>query len=166
MQRSGAREQVEGLKNEADFLVADARQLVIRHVADQVAVDVVLPAGRRIEAADQVHQGRFARPRRAHDRDVLAALDLDIHSGHGVNLGIAHDIGLPEIVGADDDAVPLQLFALLEEFLFRLLCNRHRMVSRFSAVPFNLRLLRTLVIHFDLRFVLMVRITWYVPVMI
>ena len=62
VQRSGARQQVEGLKNKADFLVADARQLVVGHLADQVAVDVVLPARRRIQATDQVHQGRFARP--------------------------------------------------------------------------------------------------------
>ena len=118
VQRGGAREQVEGLENEADFLVADARQLVVDHLADQIAVDVVLALGRRVETADQVHQGRFARPGRSHDRDVLAALDLDIDAGNGVDLLVAHDVGLPEIVGADDDAVPLELLAALNEFLF------------------------------------------------
>jgi hypothetical protein len=86
VQRRGARQQVEGLEHEADFLVADARQFVVRHVADQVAVDVVLPAGRRIQTADQVHQGRLARARRTHDGDILAALDLDIDAGNGVDL--------------------------------------------------------------------------------
>jgi len=56
-----------------------------------------------------------------------AALDLDIHTGNGVDLLVTHDVGLPEIVGADDDSVPLQLFAALDEFFF---CNRcHSWVS-------------------------------------
>ena len=34
VQRGGARQQVERLKDEADLLVADARQLVVVHLAD------------------------------------------------------------------------------------------------------------------------------------
>ena len=126
VQRGGAGQQVEGLENEADFLVADARQLVVAHLADQVAVDVILALAGGVQAADQVHQGRLSRTRRPHDGDVLAALDLDIHAGNGVDLLVAHDVGLPEIVGADDDAVPLELLAALDQFLFYR-C-RHRMV--------------------------------------
>ena len=61
------------------------------------------PLRRRIEAADQVHQGRFARTGRTHDGDILAALDLDIDTGDRVDLLIAHDVRLPQIVRADDD---------------------------------------------------------------
>ena len=107
VQRRRARQQVEGLKDEPDLLVANARQFIVGHVADEVPVDVILPAGRRIEAAGQVHQGRFAGAGRTHDGHVFAPLDLDIHPGNGVNLLVAHDIGLPNIVGADDDAIPL-----------------------------------------------------------
>jgi hypothetical protein len=42
VQRGGAGQQVESLKDEADFLVADLRQFVVVHRTDQTAVDVVL----------------------------------------------------------------------------------------------------------------------------
>ena len=113
VQRGGARQQVERLENEADFLVADARQLVVGHRADQVAVDVVLALGRRIQAADQVHQRRLARAGRAHDGDILAALDLDVDTGDRVDLLVAHDVRLPQIVRADDDSLALELLAAL-----------------------------------------------------
>ena len=41
VQRRGPGQQVEGLKDEADFLVADARQLVVIQLADQLAVQPV-----------------------------------------------------------------------------------------------------------------------------
>ena len=78
MQRGGAGQQVEGLKDEADLFVADARQLVVRHVADQVAIEVVEALGGRVEAADEVHQRRFAGAGGTHDGDIFAAPDLDV----------------------------------------------------------------------------------------
>ena len=75
-QRVGARQQVEGLEDEADFPVADFGQLVVVHLADLDAVQFVVPAGGRVEAADQVHQRGFARAGRPHDGHVFAALDL------------------------------------------------------------------------------------------
>ena len=57
VQSSRAREQVEGLKDEADLFVADAREFVVVHVGDELAVDPVAPFARRVEAADQIHQG-------------------------------------------------------------------------------------------------------------
>ena len=76
VQRVGAGQQVEGLEDEADLLVADAppaRWSSSSWTAD--AVEAVGARGRRVEAADQVHQRRLAAARRAHDRHVLAALD-------------------------------------------------------------------------------------------
>jgi len=61
VQRGGAGQQVERLEDEADLLVADARQLVVVHVADQLPVDVIVAFGGRIQAADQVHQRGLAR---------------------------------------------------------------------------------------------------------
>ena len=46
VQRGGAGQQVEGLEDEADFLVADARQLVVVEFADQLAVEPVVALGR------------------------------------------------------------------------------------------------------------------------
>ena len=78
---------------------------------------IVLALGGRIQAADQIHQRRFAGARRAHDGDVFAALDLDVHARNGVDGLIAHHVGLPQIVGADDDAVALELLAALDWFV-------------------------------------------------
>src|SRR5580698_9158033 len=56
VQRGRPRQQIEGLKYESDFLVADARQFVVIEFADQLAVEPVLTFGGRVEAANQIHQ--------------------------------------------------------------------------------------------------------------
>src|ERR1043165_103234 len=60
VKRSRAREQVEGLKDEADFLVTNTSELVVVHLGNVFAVEPVLALRRRIETSDQVHQGRLA----------------------------------------------------------------------------------------------------------
>src|SRR5215212_291290 len=60
VKRSRARKQIESLKNKADFLVANACKFVVVHFRDVLAIEPVLTLTRRIETADQVHQGRFA----------------------------------------------------------------------------------------------------------
>ena len=57
VQRGCAREQVEGLEDESDFLVADAGEFVVVELADELAVKPVLALGGSIKAANQVHQG-------------------------------------------------------------------------------------------------------------
>ena len=42
VQRGGAGEQVEGLEDEADFLVADAGEFVVVQLADEVTVQPVV----------------------------------------------------------------------------------------------------------------------------
>ena len=61
LQRSGARKQIESLENESDLLVADFGQFVPIPVAHIHPVQKVLPAGRHIEAADQIHERGFSR---------------------------------------------------------------------------------------------------------
>ena len=72
VQGAGARQQVEGLEDEADLAVADRRQLVVVHLRDDLAAEHVGALARRVEAADQVHQRRLARARGSHDGHVLA----------------------------------------------------------------------------------------------
>ena len=60
VQRGRTGKQVEGLEDESDFLVADAGELVVVQFADQLVVQPVIALAGRIEAADQVHQRRFA----------------------------------------------------------------------------------------------------------
>ncbi len=72
VEAGGAGEEVEGLEDEADLLVADAGELVVVELGDVVAVEPVFTLGRGVEAADEVHQGGLAGAGGAHDGDVLA----------------------------------------------------------------------------------------------
>jgi len=56
MQAGCAREQVESLKNEADFHVAYAREFVVFHRGDELAVDPIFALRGCVQAADQIHQ--------------------------------------------------------------------------------------------------------------
>ena len=79
-QRVHARQQVELLEDEADLAVAQARQAVGIEALDRGARRGVLPAGRPVEAADEVHEGRLARARRTHDGDEIALVDVERHA--------------------------------------------------------------------------------------
>ena len=57
VQRSRSRQQIEGLKHKSNFSIANARQLIIIQLADQLSVEPVIAFAGRIQAADQVHQG-------------------------------------------------------------------------------------------------------------
>src|SRR5262249_37272545 len=100
----GAGEQVERLEDEPDLAIADVGKLVVVHLRDELAVEEVLALRRRVEAADQVHQGRLTRPRRPHNGDVLVALDLERDAAQRVKLLGPHLVGLPEVLGANDRA--------------------------------------------------------------
>jgi hypothetical protein len=62
VERRGPGQQVEGLEDEANFLVSDVGQLVVVHLAHLLAVELVAAFAGRIEATDEVHQRRLARP--------------------------------------------------------------------------------------------------------
>ena len=102
VQRGGPRQEVEGLEDEADFLIANAGQFVVVEFTDQLSVQPVLAFARSVEAADQIHQRRFARAGRSHDGDVFVALDAQVHSPQGLDLLLrSHVVGLPQIFRAD-----------------------------------------------------------------
>ena len=101
VQRIRTWQQIEGLKHKANFAVADFRQLIVVHLADQNPVEFILPGRGRVEAADQVHQGGFAGAGRAHDGDVFAALDFERHVPQGVDGFRAHLITPRNVLEAD-----------------------------------------------------------------
>jgi hypothetical protein len=49
-----------------------------------------MAGGRRVEAADQIHERGFAGAGRSHDGDVFAALDVERHVAQGVDGFPAH----------------------------------------------------------------------------
>src|SRR5688572_16551424 len=78
LHRAGPREQVETLEHEAEILAPQQRALVAGERLDFGAEETKHPRSGHVEAAEDVHRGRLARARRAHDRDEVAALDGDV----------------------------------------------------------------------------------------
>ena len=75
LERAGARQEIEALEDEAELLVADGGERVLVEAVDAHAVEQVRAVGRRVEAAEDVHQRRLAGAGRAHDGDELARRD-------------------------------------------------------------------------------------------
>ena len=63
VQRGGAGQQIEGLKHEADFFVADAGQFVVVQFADQLAVQPVLALARASRGSRSGSSGWICRSR-------------------------------------------------------------------------------------------------------
>jgi hypothetical protein len=76
-----------------------------------------MPLAWAVQTANQIHQCRFAGAGRAHDRHVLATVNLNADPGNGVDFLVAHYVRFPEIVRPYNDAIALQLFAALIQFL-------------------------------------------------
>src|SRR5207248_9430547 len=89
-------EQIESLEDEANLLVADRRQLVVREPRHVAAVQEIRAGRRPIEAAEDMHQRRFARPGGTDDRDELAALDVDRETAERMDLDVADVVDLGE----------------------------------------------------------------------
>jgi hypothetical protein len=90
----GAGQEIEGLEDEADLFVSDLGQTVLAERTDISAVKKIGPRGRHIEAADNVHQGRFPRSRGAHDRHVLVAGDAEGNPSQSVDSDRVHVVDL------------------------------------------------------------------------
>ena len=64
-------QQVKLLKDKADLDIAHVGEVVVGHFADVLAVEDIGAVGRRIEAAEDVHQRTFTRTGGAHQRHVF-----------------------------------------------------------------------------------------------
>src|SRR5690606_24379988 len=82
--------------------IADACEFVIDQLGDFLTAQPVPAAGRRVEAADQVHERRLAGARRSHDRDVLVTLDEQVHATQGMDGLCAQDVVLAQILRPND----------------------------------------------------------------
>ena len=97
-----AGKEVEGLEDEPDLPVADVGQLVVHHRRHVLPVELVLARGRRVQAAEHVHQGRLAGAGRPHDREVLVAVDAERDAAQGVDRLLAHLVELGHALDRDD----------------------------------------------------------------
>ena len=83
--------QIEGLKYEPDFAVANARAIGKRKVRHWLCIDPVVSIRRRVEQAENREQRRFAASRRPCDGKEFAVLDIQMHAAERVRL---HLIGV------------------------------------------------------------------------
>ena len=96
LERRCARQQVEALEDEADLLIADVGELVFVEPVHVALIEHVTSTGRRIETADDVHQRRLARARRADEHDLLVVIDREIKCVDGLDELLAHLVMLAD----------------------------------------------------------------------
>src|SRR5262249_31768228 len=95
------RQQVEELKDEADLVPAQKRELLVVEAVEPPSGERDRPLGGRLERADQVQQRALPRARRPHDRDHLALGHVAIDRAEGPNLRLAGSEGLGEAADLD-----------------------------------------------------------------
>jgi hypothetical protein len=111
MEGRGPRQQIKGLEDESDFLVPHSSQRIVRQPGDLLAVQPVAAARGGVEAPNQVHQGRLAGARWAHDGHVLVAANRQREAPEREHPLGAHLILARQILDMDDtvahDFLPL-----------------------------------------------------------
>src|SRR5216683_3323605 len=117
VQRGRTRDEVEALEDKTDLAVADGRKLVVVEPGDVGPVEEVASAGRHVQAADDVHQCRFARAAGAHDRDEVAAFDMQVNSAERLDLDPAHAVGLGARLQPDHPPPPMRTPPPLKRFV-------------------------------------------------
>ncbi len=94
-ERAGARDEVEALEDEADLAVAQVGEIVLVHLADVHAVDLIAAARWYVQAAEDVHQRALAAAGAAHDRHQVAGVDAqrDLAQRAHADLSEVEDLG-------------------------------------------------------------------------
>ena len=101
LDRARTRQEIEVLEDEPDFSVADRGALIRRKAGDVDAAQPIRTAGRPVETAEDVHQGRLARARGPHDRDELTRADLEGHAAERMHFRLTHRVDLRELPDGD-----------------------------------------------------------------
>src|SRR6185503_4288895 len=117
--RGSSREKIERLKHEPDFLVTNARELVVVHLGDVLSVEPVLSLRWSIQAADQIHQRRLPGAGWSNDRDVLATRNVERNAVQRVHRFGSHLVRLPDVAHRDEHrrVMPVDLDARLDQIL-------------------------------------------------
>src|SRR2546422_7861504 len=68
-------QQIEKLKDEADLVAPDAREVVVIELAELLPLDFDFARARAVQATYEVQKGGFPRSRRSDDRDDLPPID-------------------------------------------------------------------------------------------
>src|SRR6266576_2468958 len=101
-QAVSARKKIEGLKNKTDLAIPNRRQLIVRHAGNVASIEFVASGTRRIEAAEHVHERRFAAATGAHNRQIFVAKNLQRHTTERVNNFFSHHVVFRDVLDVDD----------------------------------------------------------------
>ncbi len=94
---SQARQQIEGLKHEADAGVPNDGQLVVASARDFSSSQEIGAVRGLVQQADDIHQGRFTTPRWPHDRQQVASVHLEVNPPQDLHGNGADMIRLADI---------------------------------------------------------------------
>ena len=94
-------DQIEALKNKADLPVSYFCQLILRVRLDRQTAEQIRALIRRIKAAHDVHERRFAAAGRTDDADKFIFVNMQTHMVERVQRLIAHAVYLGYIVKYD-----------------------------------------------------------------
>ena len=97
LDRVQGRNQVVRLEDEADLVAAHLRELLLVQSGELDVAEEHLPRCERVESGDAMQQSRLAGTRRAHDRGVRPALEVDIDIVEGAHLGLARAVNLARV---------------------------------------------------------------------
>src|SRR6266851_2036784 len=90
-------EQIETLKDEADFVAAQFGARGVAQFGEIITVDQNLAPGSLRQAADHIQQRRLAASRRPHHRDRFARLHLEIHPTQRRDFDFSRAVEFPQV---------------------------------------------------------------------
>jgi hypothetical protein len=105
--RGSAREKIEVLENETEFLISNVGKLIAIELRNIGAIKKISAASRTIEAAENIHKRRLARSARTHKRDKLAAPNLQRNAAHRVHFHFTGTISFVHVGKTNDDVVAI-----------------------------------------------------------
>src|SRR5258708_27946500 len=76
LESGGARKQIETLKNESYFAIANGGQFLLAEAGHLDSLEQIAPGARLVEATQNIHERRFPAPAGAHDFDDLPTPDF------------------------------------------------------------------------------------------
>ncbi len=104
-------QEVEELEDEADALVADARELPVVEGREVLSRQAVAAARGLVQEADDVHERALARSRRPHERHVLALLHGEVDALEDRRRDTARVVGLLQVLEFDHGSLHATLYA-------------------------------------------------------
>jgi hypothetical protein len=94
--------EVERLKDEPQLVQPQPGEILFAQVTRRLPVDAHRAAGRRVDAADLIEQGRLSAARRPRDGDELPALDRQRHPPQRVHRHLAERVFLHDVFKLHD----------------------------------------------------------------